>query len=275
MAEKTKKHSLCEKKPYIAMILGMIIPAVLVGIGGGIGDQISPEAGYIGICVFAVIMMLIFTRWFSPEFKGFVKTEASGRDVLIVMGLFAILEIFTVLEPLFLQRDFYFQPSFRAVLMGLAAGFGEETIFRIVTLAIVMRYISKEKRFVPVIILAVIFGLAHAGNVTQGADPVMTVVQVIHSTFMAFLFTEMYLGTGSALFPVLAHGLHDFICFVTDPSLSEEGILTQQYSTEQLLLEVIAAVIIGVIALCLLGKNKLSKANEIWDKKWNSDRGEA
>ena len=61
------------------------------------------------------------------------------------------------------------------------------------------------------IILAVIFGLSHAGNVTQGADPLMTVAQVIHSTFMAFLLTYLYLETGSVIFPIFAHGLHDYI----------------------------------------------------------------
>ena len=272
MAEKTRNHSLCEKKPYIAVILGIIIPTVFVGIGGAIAGQISNEAGYIGMCVFAVITMLIFRRRFSPEFKGFVKTEASGKDVCIVMGLFAVLEIFTILEPLFLQRAFYFRPSILAVIQGLAAGFGEEVMFRIVSLAIVMRYVRKENRFAAVIILAVVFGLSHAGNATQGADLLMTVIQVIHSTFLGFLLTELYLGTGSAVFPIFAHALHDFICFVTDPLISEEGILTQQYSTEQILLEVIAAAIIGIIALCLLGTNKLSKANEIWDKKWGGEK---
>ncbi|MBR3515529.1 MAG: CPBP family intramembrane metalloprotease [Lachnospiraceae bacterium] len=271
MADNTRKHSLCEKKPYIAVLLGIIIPTIFVGIGGALAGQISNEAGYIGMCVFAVITMLIFRRRFSPEFKGFVKTEASGKDVCIVMGLFAVLEIFTILEPLFLQREFYFRSSILAVIQGLAAGFGEEVMFRIVSLAIVMRYVRKEKRFTAVIILAVVFGLSHAGNATQGADLLMTVIQVIHSTFLGFLLTELYLGTGSAVFPIFAHALHDFICFVTDPLISEEGILTQQYSTEQILLEVIAAAIIGIIALCLLGKNKLSKANEIWDKKWGGE----
>ncbi len=80
---------------------------------------------------------------------------------------FVLLEIFTLVEPLFLQRSLYFNPSLSAVFMGIAAGFGEETMFRILSLAIV-------------------------------------------------------------ILPVFAHGLHDFISFTTDPSLSGEGILTQQ-----------------------------------------------
>ena len=270
MNKKPRNHSLCEKAPYIAVILCMIIPSLIVGIGGALGQKVSEEAGYIGMCIFAVIAMLAFKRWFAPEFKGFVKTEVSAKDVCMVLIPFGILVIFTLIEPVFLQRPFYFNPSIRAVIMGLTAGFGEETMFRIMSLAIVMRYVKKEKRFVAIIILAVIFGLSHAGNVTQGADLTMTALQVIHSTFMGFLLTSLYLGTGSVIFPIFAHGLYDFISFTTDPSLSDSGIIIQQYGMGQLLYELALAIIIGIAALCLLSKNKLTKANEIWDKKWSN-----
>ena len=270
MNNKIRKHSLCEKRPYIAVALSMIIPALIVGAGGILGEKFSSDAGNVGMCIFAVITMLVFRLWFSPDFKGFVKSGCSAKDICIVMIPWGILVVFTLIEPLFLQRPFYFNPSLSAVVMGLAAGFGEETMFRILSLAIVMRYVKKEKRYAVMIILAVIFGLCHAGNVTQGADPVMTAAQVIHSVFLAFLFTGLYLGTGSAVFPVFAHGLHDFICFTTDPSLSADGIITQQYATGQLLYELVLAVIIGIASLCLLNKNKLTKVDELWNEKWSN-----
>ncbi len=269
MNNKTRTHSLCEKMPYIAVILSMLIPMLVLGIGGSLCEKISSDAGNIGLCIIAVIMMLVFWRWFSPELKGFVKPGCPAKDICIIMIPLGLLEIFTLIEPLFLQRPFYFNPSLSAVFMGLAAGFGEETMFRLLSLAIVMRYVKKEKRFAVMIILAVIFGLSHAGNVTQGADPLMTVAQVIHSTFMAFLLTYLYLETGSAVFPIFAHGLHDYISFTTDPSLSADGIITQQYGTGQLVYELVLAVIIGVASLWLLKKNKPVKANELWNDKWS------
>ncbi len=266
MNNKTRKHPLCEKLPYLAVVLGMIIPALIVGIGGAFGEKVSSDAGNIAICIFAVIAMLAFGLWFSPEFKGFVKPGCSAKDICIVMIPFGLLVIFTLIEPVFLRRPFYFNPSLSAVIMGLAAGFGEETMFRILSLAIVMRYVKKEKRFAVMIILAVIFGLVHAGNVTQGADPFMTAAQVIHSIFMAFLFTGLYLGTGSAIFPIFAHGLYDFICFTTDPSLSGDGIIIQQYAAGQLLYELVLVVIIGIASLCLRRKNRLNKAGVLWNE---------
>ena len=269
MKDKTRKHSLCEKMPYIAVIISIIFASLFVGIGGAIFEKISSDAGNIGICIFAVIAMLVFSRWFSPEFKGFVKIGCSAKDICIIMIPFCGLVIFTLLEPLILQRPFYFTPSFSAAIMGLAAGFGEETMFRILPMAIVMRYVKKEKRFAVIIIIALIFGLSHAGNVAMGANLVMTVAQVIHSIFMAFLLTGLYLGTGSVIFPVFAHGLYDFIAFTTDPSVSANGIVVQQYGMGQLLYELVLAVIFGGIALYLLNKNKLAKANELWNTKWS------
>lgn len=271
MSKKPRTHSLCEKMPFITVIVSIIITMTFVGIGGSLGDTISSDVGYLGMCLFAVIAMLIFKLWFSPEFKGFVKPGGSAKDICIVMIPFVIHEIFILIEPVFLQRPFYFNSSFSALIMSLTAGFAEETMFRIIALAIVMRYVKKEKRFVLIIILAVIFGLSHVGNLMAGADSTMTVTQVIHATFMGFLLTGLYLGTGSVIFPIFAHCLHDFISFTTDPSLSEDGVIMQQYSTGQLVYEVVLAVIIGIVALYLLSKNKFTKANELWDEKWSKE----
>ena len=269
MNKKTRNHSICEKRPYIAIILSIIIPAFLSGIGASIGEAISENAGNIGICIFAIISMIIFGRWFFPEFKGFVKPNAPARDICIVMIPFGILLVFTLIEPLFFLQSYYFNPSLNALIMGITAGFGEETIFRILSLAIVMRYVRKERRFAAIIILAVLFGLSHAGNLMQGANIVMTASQIFHSTFMAFLLTALYLGTGSVIFPIFAHGLYDYICFTTDPSVSGEGILIQAYGMGQLLYEFFVIVIIGISALYLISKNKFFKVNEIWEKKWS------
>ncbi len=52
MSNKTRKHSLCEKMPYIAVALSMIIPMLIVGIGGSLCEKVSSNARNIGICIF-------------------------------------------------------------------------------------------------------------------------------------------------------------------------------------------------------------------------------
>ena len=269
MNKRAKNHLLCEKKPYIAVVLSIIISSAFIAVGGSLGQKISEEGGNIGICIAAAIMMIIFKVWFSPEFKGFVKAETSAKDICIIILPFIALLIFTLITPLCMGVPFYFNPSFKAITMGLSAGFGEETMFRLLALALIMRYVKRSKRLVAVILLSVIFGLMHLGNILEGADMLMSLIQVIHATFLGLLFSELFLMTGSVIFPIFAHGLFDYICFVTDPYLSAEGILTQQYNTGRLVYDIIVAVIIGIFAFYLLSKNKMAKAGEIWDKKWN------
>lgn len=48
MDKKARKHSICEKMPYIAIILSMLIPMLFTGIGASIGGTIL---GIIALCM--------------------------------------------------------------------------------------------------------------------------------------------------------------------------------------------------------------------------------
>ena len=106
MEKSIRSHSVCEKKPLLAIVMAMIIPAIIVGAGALIGGLISSEAGNIGTCIAAVIMMFIFKAWFSPNFKGFVKPENSAKNICILMIPFILLILYTLAEPLYLKRPF-------------------------------------------------------------------------------------------------------------------------------------------------------------------------
>lgn len=269
MEKSARKHGLCEKLPYVAVILGMIIPACIIAVGSGIGEVISYDAGNVFLCISAVLAMIIFKLWFSPDFKGFVKPAIGIREICIIMIPYLIYIIISVLEPLILERPFYFNPTVRAVIMSFAAGFGEETIFRICALAIVMRYVKKERRFAVMIVLALLFGTSHLINISQGADMTMSVLQMISTVFCAFFFTAIYLRSGSVILPIFAHGFYDYICFTMEPSLTDTGILAQQFSTRQMVLEIAIAVLLGIAGIYMLRKEKFTSINEIWNKKWS------
>ena len=274
MDRNIRSHSVCEKMPLLAIIMAMIVPSIIVGAGALIGGLISSEAGNIGTCIAAVIMMFIFKAWFSPNFKGFAKPEISAKNICILMIPFILLLLYTLAEPLYLKRPFYFNPTFSALAMGLSAGFGEESMFRLFSIAIVMRYVKKEKRILSIILLAVFFGFMHMGNIQQGADMVMTVVQAFFSIFLGLMFSALYLKTGSVIFPIFAHAFYDYICFTTDPSLSSEGIIVQQYTPVAMVLAIVSSVIVGTLAFYMATNNNLSIANKIWDKKWNTKQVE-
>ncbi|MBR6041008.1 MAG: hypothetical protein IKP38_11055, partial [Clostridia bacterium] len=128
MTKKARTHKLCEKHPLIAAVLALVIPTVIITLVSYIGDKISVNAGYLGMVVAAVVVMLLFKAWFSPEFKGFVKPDISAKKIGLVMIPFFIFVVLSVLSFLIFHGTIDFNPSLKAVLMGLSAGFGEESM---------------------------------------------------------------------------------------------------------------------------------------------------
>ena len=270
MTKKTRKHALCEKHPLIAAVLALVIPTVIIVLISNIADKISVNAGYLGMVVAAVVIMLLFKAWFSPEFKGFVKPGICAKKIGLMMIPFFIFVVLSVLSFLIFHGTIDFNPSLKAVLMGLSAGFGEESMFRIFALAIVMRFLKKENRALrSVVVLSIVFGLSHIGNIGQGADPGMTVAQVFTSLFTGLFFAAIYLRSGSVILPVFAHAFYDWVCFVTDPTVSSNGIVVGTYGTGELIYAIVTAVLLGAAGIYLLRKSKRPETNELWNRKWS------
>ena len=270
MTKKARTHKLCEKHPLIAAGLALLIPTATLALVSSVADKISVNAGYLGMVIAAVVVMLLFKAWFSPEFKGFVKPGISAKTIDLIMIPFFIFVVLSVLSFLIFRGTVVFKPTLKAVLMGLSAGFGEEGMFRIFVLAIVMRFLKKENRALrSVVVLSIVFGLSHIGNIGQGADPGMTVAQVFTSLFTGLFFAAIYLRSGSVILPIFAHAFYDWVCFVTDPTLSSNGIVVGTYGTGELIYSIVTAALLGVTGIYLLRKSKLPETNELWNRKWS------
>ncbi len=125
-----------------------------------------------------------------------------------------------------------------------------------------------------VILLSLIFGVAHIGNALIGANIGMSVMQVINSFFMGVFFSALYLRTGSIVPSMVAHGLVDFVSFAFDPMVNESGLLTETLSGKYLtntVLQVCLTVIMGIIGFYMLRKSKQDEIYRIWNKKWSLD----
>ena len=270
MAKKARTHKLCEKHPLIAAVLALMIPTVIIALISNIGEKASVYAGYLGMVIAAVVVMLLFKAWFSPEFKGFVKPGISAKKIGLMMIPYFIFVVLSVISFLIFHGTIDFNPTIKSVLMGLSAGFGEEGMFRIFALAIVMRFLKKENRaLTTTIVISIVFGLFHIGNIQQGADPGMTVAQVFTSLFMGLFFAAIYLRSGSVILPIFAHAFYDWVCFVTDPTLSSDGIVVGTYGTGELIYAIVTAVLLGVTGIYMLRKSKRSETNELWNRKWS------
>ncbi len=269
MENKSRKHVLCEKAPLAAMLLAAVLAMLLLSIPGLLGLPKVTES--LASSVLAVLFMIAYTKWFAPEFKGVFRTSHLATGLAFVWLAFAF-KFFGAYFVGLAGSGFYFNPTAVALAMAIAAGFYEETIFRGVTVPIGMRYIRSEKRVgILVLISALVFGLMHIGNIINGASIQMGIVQGVATTFAGIFFIAVYLRTGNILIPIFMHGIFDYMCFVTDPTL-ENGIMANDVAVSALIPAVLVDVIAGIWGLYLLRPAKRAEIHAIWDDKWSVNR---
>lgn len=271
---KPRKHALCEKAPLVAMLLAAVIAMLLVSLPGLIG--LSEVAENLALSVIAAVFLIACTRWFAPEFKGVFKTSHLATGLAFIWLAFAF-KFFGSYFAGLASSGFYFKPTVSALAMAIAAGFYEETIFRGITVPIGMRYLKSEKRVgILVLITALVFGLMHIGNIANGASIQMGIVQGVATTFAGIFFIAVYLRTGNILIPIFMHGIYDYMCFVTDPTL-ENGIMANDIAVSALIPAVLVEVIAGIWGLYFLRPAKRAEIHAIWDDKWsvNNERAQA
>lgn len=266
---KSRKHRLCEKAPLVGMLLAAVLAMLLLSIPGLLG--VPKVAESLASSVLAVIFLIAYTKWFAPEFKGVFRTSHLATGLVFVWLAFAF-DFFGSYFAGLAGSGFYFKPTVEALAMAIAAGFYEETIFRGVTVPIGMRYLKSEKRVgILVILSALVFGLMHIGNIVNGASVQMAIAQGIATTFGGILFIAVYLRTGNILIPIFMHGIYDYMCFVTDPTL-ESGIMVNDLTASALIPAVLVEVIAGIWGLYLLRPAKRAEIHAIWDDKWSVTR---
>ena len=266
---KSRKHILCEKAPLVAMILAAALALAVLTIPGLFG--LSDVANNLASSVLAVLFLIAYTRWFAPEFKGVFKTSHLATGLAFVWLAFAF-KFFGAYFVNLVDSGFYFKPTVIALAMAIAAGFYEETIFRGVTVPIGMRYFKSDKRVgILVLISALVFGLMHIGNIANGASIQMGIAQGIATTFAGIFFVAAYLRTGNILIPIFMHGIYDYMCFTTDPTL-ENGIMANEIATSALTLAVLVDVIAGIWGLYLLRPAKRAEIHAIWNDKWSVNK---
>ena len=271
MKDKSRKHVLCEKAPLVAMILTAALALLVISIPGLIG--LPDSAGNLASSVVAVLFTIAYTRWFAPEFKGVFRTSHLATGLAFVWLAFAF-KFFGAYFVNLAGSGFYFKPTVAALAMAIAAGFYEETIFRGVTVPIGMRYFKSEKRVgILVLISALVFGLMHIGNIVNGASIQMGIAQGVATTFAGIFFIAAYLRTGNILIPIFMHGIYDYMCFVTDPTL-ENGIMANDVAAGALILAVLVDVIAGIWGLYLIRPAKRAEIHAIWNDKWSVSESE-
>ena len=266
--KKERKHSLCEKHAVLAMIL-----TVPLGFLNQIGIPSQGAVNSIIVSALSIVILLIYNKWFSPEFDGVFKARVPVKEILIVSSAMAILIVGCIIINA-VYAGLVFRPSLSFLCLALMGGISEETIFRAMLIPIGMRYLKgKNRAWTVIIVSSVIFGPLHMINILVGADPVMTVIQAFMATCGGFVLGGIYLRTGSVIPGIIAHAVYDFVNLVTDPTINESGVGVSDagnagISYYVLIIAISAALLVA--GLYLIRKTKLETIEKIWQTKWSN-----
>lgn len=261
----SRKHVICEKWPIVAMVLTTLVAMILTTIPALLGLEGFVES--LLSSAIAVGILILFQRWFSPEFKGTFALRVTLAEVGLVFIPYIVKSVVNV-GASWLDTGFYFKPTLTAVGMGIAAGFCEETWFRGLAVPIGMGYLPREKRiFTTVLVTSIIFGVIHAGNVFNGARLDVGIIQAIATTFAAFFFVAVFLRTGNILIPIFMHGFWDWVCFVTDPTLVD-GVMMNDGISFALIAALVLEIALGCAGLYLIRPAMHGKIDRVWDQIW-------
>ncbi len=278
--KKIRKHLLCEKVPILAILWAMVltmvmiqIPSIVVAMGVALDVAASSEFTNIVVAVTALIWLLIYKWWFSPDFTGFLKPSASLKNILMLCAPMIVYGLIVDLVSYF-DGGMYFNVTLLKLTTCILAGIAEEVAFRAVAFPIGMRYIkSKYRGLITLVFTSILFSLVHASNVLFGADPLTTVFQVVLTFAMGFSIGSIYLGSGNIVPCILIHFLYDIFTISINPDTTD-GVLSKQLTTSEIVfmwVQVGLGVALFFASLYLINrKNKKEEINELWDKKWNS-----
>ena len=184
-----KEHRLSNKHPMLSMILALLLSTILV-------DTIAMFARPDTLMWFmkaavAGIFLFIHQWWFSPEYKGALKTEISFNEVLKISVPYWLMLALSYVCNLI---DFgpVFSPTSLAFAIAVDAGVSEEIAIRGIAIPIGMRYLkNKNKSLIITLVTAIIFGAIHLSSLATGAMPLLVAFQIataICSEYSSLLF---------------------------------------------------------------------------------------
>ena len=255
----------------VSVILAMIVSAVLV-------DSIAMLAGswsslWFAKAFVAAILLFLQQWWFSPEYKGALKTELPFREVLRLIVPYWLLMALSYVCNLI---DFgpVFSPTVIAIAMAVGAGVSEEIVVRGVAIPIGMRYLkNRNKPLIITLVTAGVFGALHLTSLAAGTRPLLVALQVVTAICAGIFFAAVFLRTGSILITIMMHGLYDWMCFVTDPTVST-GVITGTDLTTGLIISMVVDIALAIAALYMIRPAVRDDIEAIWARKWSIGEGE-
>ncbi len=240
-------------------MVGMLIAMVLTGLFGVLITNVIPgaihlETGkatmqgavtrFLLAAVASFTALILYCRVSGRELKSFLTGSGMGRGIL--MG-WSVLFVNIVLALLNLMSGCVVGDVPKALLLALVAGIGEEVVFRLIPLSVVLDAdCSKKTTVTACVVSGICFGLSHLVNISSGANPSATMMQILYATVLGVLLAGIYVRTKNVWAGIFLHTLMDFRDFVlVAPGQQVDNVVTDSVNVFQL-------IVIGIIVVLFL-----------------------
>ena len=258
-----RKHTLSEKHPLLSMLLSVVAATLVCSLAGNISS--SDFVQYLLMSVAGILCLLAQKWWFAPAFKGVFRAEIPLREI----GLFCVPFLIQLLLSWLLNvmdHGLFFHATALSVVMALSAGFGEEVMFRGLSIPIGMRYLKGKNKILTVaLVTSVVFGLSHLGNAKGGNA--IGILQGIVTIGSGLFYAAVFLRTGSIMVTIIMHALYDWMYFVTNPAL-QNGDMAAMSVTTAVIISCVIDLSMGVVGFWLIRPAVREKIEAIWQNKW-------
>ena len=191
-----------------------------------VADNISSELGVHKIinAPMGVIVTAVLAGWIAKnglqEKYGLLKSEAPGRRNLFYLPLALIASVNLWVGC---QMNVSALETVLHVISMLCVGFMEEIIFR----GFLFKAISKENLTRGIIISSVTFGIGHIVNLLNGEAFLPTLMQIGYAVALGYLFTILFLKTGSLVPCIVTHGvINSLSAFAPERSNAQLGVIS-------------------------------------------------
>lgn len=265
MSEKKKrstKHPL--GKTFLTFFLYGVLYVVLVNVKGMfVGDIriLGSEYAFSNLLdiLIGIFVLILYWALHRKELGDFFTVKKIGKGLLMGWSLLFLGCSMLILN--FIQGvpmgNFVV-----ALLMGIAPGFCEELLFRIIPFSTIKRLPAGNIRkalFITYLVTGMGFGLIHAFNVLVGANPVSTMIQVLYAIAIGLVFGGIYLITNNLWITILLHSFVDFSSLLTASGQETGGVLEEANNWQSNVLILIYTVLIYVNAFLVWRKMKEEK----------------
>ena len=258
-----RNHTLSEKHPLLSMLLSVAAATLVCSLAATISS--SEFVQYLLISATGILCLLAQKWWFAPAFKGVFRTEIPLRKIGLLCVPFLIQLLLSWLLNV-MDHGLFFRATALSVVMALSAGFGEEVMFRGLSIPIGMRYLKGKNKILTVaLVSSVVFGLSHLGNAMGGNA--IGIVQGIATIGSGLFYAAVFLRTGSIMVPIIMHALYDWMYFATNPAL-QNGNMAAMGVTTAVIISCVIDLSMGVVGYWLIRPAVREKIEVVWQKKW-------